>query len=247
MFSDAICRAKQLNSNTQNLIFSMNWLIKTLTSTLGRKLIMALTGLFLCTFLVVHLLGNLQMLKGDEGEAFNKYAYFMGHSPLIQTVAIGNYVFILLHIFTSIALTQINKQARPQRYAYSGDSNNSHWTSRNMGILGSIIFIFLVIHLKNFWYEMKFGDVEMVTYGSETVKDLYKVVENAFQNPLYVGFYVISMVMVAFHLYHGFASAFQTLGLNHPKYTPIIKALGYGFAILIPLGFALIPILMFIA
>jgi succinate dehydrogenase / fumarate reductase cytochrome b subunit len=127
----------------------MNWFTKLLSSTLGRKLLMALTGLFLILFLVVHLIGNLQLLKADGGQAFNVYAKFMTSNPLIVVISYVNYAFILLHIIWAILLTSRNRSARgPEGYAVV--KNSSPWTSRNMGILGTFIFIFLVIHLKGF-------------------------------------------------------------------------------------------------
>ena len=225
----------------------MKWLVDMLTSTIGRKLIMALTGLFLILFLVVHLSGNFQLLKDDGGKAFNVYAEFMTTFPLIKVISIGNFFFILLHIYTSIVLTQRNRAARPVQYAYTaGQATNSNWTSRNMGILGTIILVFLVVHLKNFWYETHFGSLPMQNYDGKEVKDLYAVVKEAYTQVWYVAFYVISMAFVGFHLFHGFQSAFQTLGLNHKKYTPLIKTVGYVFAIIVPIGFALIPIIMFL-
>lgn len=225
----------------------MKWLVDMLTSTIGRKLIMALTGLFLILFLVVHLSGNLQLIKGDGGRAFNLYAEFMTTFPLIKAISIINFFFILLHIYTSVVLTQRNRAARPVQYAYlAGQSTNSSWASRNMGVLGTIILIFLLVHLRGFWYEMHFGGIPTQNYDGKEVKDLYTVVKTAYSQWWYVAFYVICMIFVGFHLLHGFSSAFQTLGLNHKKYTPLIKGLGYAIAVLIPLGFALIPIVMFL-
>ncbi len=223
----------------------MNWFIQTFTSTLGRKVLMSLTGLFLCLFLVIHLIGNLQLLKNDGGEAFNTYAQFMGHNPLIQIVSIGNFVFILLHILQSILLTLKNRAARPVQYAFQ--NNSSTWASRNMGILGSALFIFLAVHLSAFWWRMKFGEVPPITYeaGIE-VKNLHLVATEAFKILPIVIFYVVSMALLGFHLSHGFASAFQTLGLSHPKYTPVIKAIGQFISILVPAGYALIPIVMYL-
>lgn len=225
----------------------MKWLVDMLTSTIGRKLIMALTGLFLILFLAVHLSGNLQLLKDDGGKAFNIYAEFMTTFPLIKVVSIGNFFFILLHIYTSIVLTQRNRAARPVQYAsLAGQSTNSSWASRNMGILGTIILVFLIVHLRGYWYEMHFGGIATQNYDGKEVKDLYAVVKASYTQIWYVAFYVISMAFVGFHLFHGFHSAFQTLGLDHKKYTPLIKAVGYGFAIVVPVGFALIPIVMFL-
>jgi succinate dehydrogenase / fumarate reductase cytochrome b subunit len=222
----------------------MNWFINLFSSTLGKKLIMALTGLFLITFLVVHLIGNLQLLKGDEGMAFNIYAQFMTSNPLIKIVSWGNYAFILMHIFWAILLSVKNRSARgPKGYVKNGKS--SPWTSRNMGILGTFILIFLVIHLKGFWYEMHWGGISTKNYDGKEVKDLYAVVDSAYSNFWYTAVYVFSMMILAFHLWHGFASAFKTLGLSHVKYNPIINFVGRAFAILVPAGFAWIPISMY--
>ncbi|WKK85741.1 succinate dehydrogenase cytochrome b subunit [Marivirga arenosa] len=221
----------------------MSWLSETLTSTIGRKLVMSLTGLFLIIFLVVHLAGNFQLLADDGGLAFNAYAKFMTSNPIIKTTSYGLYAFILIHIAMSIALAMKNKAARPVGYAEVKGSANSSFSSRNMGILGFIIFVFLVIHLRNFWYEMHWGSIPMDEAGN---KDLYKVVSAAFSEWWYVAIYVVCMIGLAFHLSHGFSSAFQTLGLNHSKYTPFIKKLGVVYAVLIPAAFAIIPIIMFL-
>ncbi len=223
----------------------MSWVSKTLSSTLGQKLLMALTGLFLILFLVVHLAGNLQLLLPDGGEAFNKYAEAMASNPFIKVVSIGNFAFILLHVIYSIILSRRNKKSRPVPYSVSNASTNSVWASRNMGILGTIILIFLIVHLKGFYYEVKFGTMPMTSYDGEPFKDVYAIVANAYGNILYVAFYVLSMGFLAFHLSHGFASAFQTLGLNHVKYSPLIKKVGLAFSILIPALFALIPLVMY--
>lgn len=223
----------------------MNWFTQLLTSTLGRKLIMALTGLFLILFLVVHLIGNLQLLHNDGGQAFNIYARFMTTNPLIVTVSYLNYTFILVHIIWAILLTVRNKKARGSE-GYAVSKNSSPWTSRNMGILGTFILIFLVIHLKGFWYEMHWGGIATVMYEGKEVKNLYAVVDLAYAQGWYVGIYVISMLILAFHLWHGFSSAFQTLGLNHVKYNNVINFVGKAFAIIVPALFALIPIWMFL-
>jgi succinate dehydrogenase / fumarate reductase cytochrome b subunit len=224
----------------------MSWVTKTLDSTLGRKLLMALTGLFLILFLVVHLAGNLQLLAGDGGDAFNVYAESMATNPLIRAVSILNFSFIALHVIYAILLSRHNKKARPVAYAVTNPSANSTWASRNMGILGTVIFIFILVHLRGFWYRLKFGTPEKVMIDGVEYKNAYIIVEEAFKNPIYSGFYVLSMIFLAFHLYHGFASAFQTVGLRHKKYTPLIQKVGVGFAILVPALFALIPIVMYI-
>ena len=225
----------------------MHWIIKFLQSSIGKKLIMSLTGLFLILFLLVHLLGNLQLLKGDEGLAFNHYAHFMGHVLIIEIIAIGLYVFILLHTIQGIVLAISNRAARGSQYK-SKSPNNTTWASKNMALLGSLIFVFIVLHMADFWWAMKFGDnLGMVALEDGTqVKNLYLKVEATYSNLVFVILYVIGMIVLAFHLLHGFSSAFQTLGITHKKYTPFIKFLGQAYSILVPLAFALIPILMYI-
>jgi succinate dehydrogenase / fumarate reductase cytochrome b subunit len=221
----------------------MNWFTKFLSSSLGKKLIMALTGLFLITFLIVHLIGNLQLLHDDDGRAFNIYARFMTSNPLIKTVSYLLYTSILVHAIWALLLTLQNRKARGSNYAMVNKS--STWSSRNMGILGTVILIFTVIHMCQFWAEMHWGSVPMANYDGEEVKDLYKIVAFAFENPVYVGLYIISMVALAFHLWHGFASGFQTLGLNHAKYNGVVEFVGKVIAVVIPAAFAWIPIKMF--
>ncbi len=223
----------------------MKWFLDLFSSSLGRKVLMALTGLFLILFLVVHLAGNLQLLKDDGGEAFNVYAKFMTTNPLIKTISYVNYTFILLHVFMAIYLSRKNRAARGnQGYAVSGKS--STWSSRNMGILGFLLLVFIVVHMKDFWAQMHWGGIPTATYEGVEVKDLYTIVSLAFSQAWYVGLYVFCMIGLAFHLWHGFASAFQTLGLNHLKYNPVINFVGKAFAIIVPAAFALIPIWMFL-
>lgn len=222
----------------------MNWFTTLLSSSLGRKLLMALTGLFLISFLVIHLIGNLQLLKDDGGEAFNVYAYFMTHNPVIKTISYTLYASILLHALLGVRLALINKKARgPQGYAVANKA--SSMTSRNMGVFGTIIFIFIVIHMRDFWAEMHWGNVPTQVYNGQEVKDLYSIVALAFSQAWYVALYVVCMIMLAFHLWHGFASAFQSLGLNHLKYNAAINFVGRAIAIIIPALFAWIPVSMF--
>jgi succinate dehydrogenase / fumarate reductase, cytochrome b subunit len=222
----------------------MNWFLKLFSSTLGKKLVMAVTGLFLISFLVIHLIGNLQLLKYDGGKAFNVYAQFMTHNPVIKTISYTLYTSILVHIVWAIMLTVRNRSARGSQ-GYVVVKNSSSIASRNMGILGTFIFIFLVIHLKDFWAVMHWGDILRVTYEGEEYKDLYSITAEAFTQLWYVALYVVSMIMLGFHLWHGFSSAFQTLGLNHLKYNNLINFIGRAFAIIVPALFALIPIWMF--
>ncbi|HBW86679.1 MAG TPA: succinate dehydrogenase [Crocinitomicaceae bacterium] len=315
-------------------------------SSIAKKYWMAVTGLFLCLFLVGHLLGNLQLIMktGEEGRrAFNEYAYFMGHNIFIKIMSYITYASIIFHAVDGILLTIQNKKARPVNYVYNNPSANSSLPSRWMAILGSLILVFIVTHMANFWWKMKISEeIPLHTYYSQTAKDtvyytlnkkqisvkdirekgkiegekifysskkfnasleneinqeiikarnqaeqtgqninpldiekfktesmekysmkedelidegykdLHTVVMQFFnkdKNPraiFYLIIYVISMGVLAFHLWHGFASAFQSLGLNHAKYNILIKKAGQGFAVIIPLLFALIPILIFI-
>lgn len=206
---------------------------------------MALTGLFLCVFLIAHLAGNLQLLDmSPEGQLkFNAYAKFMTTFPLVKVVSYLLYASILFHAFDGILLAIQNRKARPVKYAYEKPGANSAWYSRQMALLGTLILVFIVIHMKHFWYEMHWGALGMDADGN---KDLYKLVAAAFTSTWYVVLYVVMMAVLAYHLLHGFSSAFQSLGLNHPRYTPIIKNVGVFFAVIVPIFFALIPVWMFI-
>ena len=225
----------------------MNWFSKFLTSSIGKKLIMSLTGLFLILFLVVHLAGNLFLLVNDGGKAFNLYAYMMTHNPLIKTVSWGLYFFILLHSVQGILLALKNRAAKGQRYAVSTNENAS-WASKNMALLGVLVFAFLCMHMGDFWFKMKFTD-QLATFPVEgyddPVKDLYTQVKTSFSQWWIVLVYIIGVLALAIHLMHGFQSAFQTLGLNHKKYTPLIQTLGKIYSVVIPLGFVIIPIIYF--
>lgn len=207
---------------------------------------MSLTGLFLITFLIAHLIGNLQLLYSDGGEAFNTYAHFMTTNPLIFLISLGLYFFIILHAIQGIILAFQNKSAKGSKYAVSTNANAS-WASKNMALLGILILAFLLLHMGDFWFRMKIGWTNMVLYEGYDyeVKDLYERVVISFSQLWVVVLYLVGLLALAFHLHHGFASAFQTLGLNHKKYTPIIKAIGTGYSIIVPLLFAIIPIYIY--
>ena len=225
----------------------MSWVTQTLASSLGRKVIMSLTGLFLSTFLIVHVAGNLQLFKADGGRAFNEYSFFMTHNPVIMTVSYLLYTSIVVHAIMALLLTRHNQASRPVKYAYARPEANSPWSSRNMGILGTVLLIFIVIHMRTFWYTMHFGPIPMAEYDGKEYKDLYKIVMEAFSNWWYVLFYVIAMGALGYHLVHGFKSGFQTLGLRHRKYTPLIEFLGvWVFSIVIPALFAAMPVFFFL-
>lgn len=224
----------------------MDWLSRFFTSSIGRKWIMSLTGLFLIVFLLVHLAGNLQLLNDDDGYSFNTYSYFMTHNILITVIAYGLYFFLLLHAVMGIMLARQNKAARPQKYVVKSHRKTS-WESRHMALLGLLIFAFLIMHMGDFWWKVKMGSLDMVTYEgfSHPVDDLYSRVVAAFSVWWIVLLYVIGQVALFFHLKHGFFLAFGDLGWNHPKYTPIIRGVGLVYAIVVPLGFAILPLYIF--
>jgi len=256
----------------------MSSFTKAFSSTLGKKLIMGLTGLFLSLFLVVHLIGNLQLFKDDGGQAFNEYSYFMTHFTPIKVISYLLYASIILHAVYALVLTTGNKKARPVGYAQYNGAANSTWSSRNMGILGTILLIFIVIHMKTFWWEYHNGPIPFKKYETSlttdatpvvtdlpaegikhssyvnaqnntqivVAKDLYSVVNFAFDQWWYAAFYVVAMIAMGFHLYHGFQSGFQTLGFDHSKYKPLIDFLGlWVFSIIIPALFAAMPLYFF--
>ena len=214
-------------------------------SSLAKKYWMSATGLFLCTFLIGHLVGILQLLlPPDEAlVVFNEYARFMTTNPLIKILSYLTYFSILFHAVDGILLVIQNKKARPVQYAYNKPSANSSWASRNMGLLGAVVLFFIIVHMRSFWYEMHFGSIALDVNGN---KDLYTITTAAFQELWYVVMYVLCMIAIAFHLSHGFASAFQSIGANHAKYTPVIKKVGAAFGILIPLAFAIIPVFLYL-
>lgn len=216
----------------------MSWFNKFLNSSIGNKFLMSLTGLFIVLFMLVHLAGNLQLLIDDNGESFNAFATIMETNLLVKIIAYGLYAAILAHAVKGVAIFVQNRKARGNvRYAVKKSSGTS-WASRNMVWLGSFIFIFLAIHMAQFWYAFKFTGLEHHEY--------YDVVKEGFSQVWIVAFYVIAQVFIGWHLIHGFQSAFQTLGLRSGKYSAIIRGAGIAFSIVVPLLFAIIPVFMFL-
>jgi succinate dehydrogenase / fumarate reductase cytochrome b subunit len=217
-----------------------------LKSSLAKKYWMAATGLFLCLFLLGHLAGNLQLFNlTEEGRLmFNEYALFMTTNPAVKILSYVTYISILFHAADGIALTIKNKKARPVNYVYNKPSANSAWSSRNMGVLGTIMLAFIVTHMAGFWYTMHWGELGVDANGN---RDLYEAVMVSFQELWYVVLYVVCMVAIGFHLYHGFKSAFQSLGLNHKKYNGKIQAVGKAYSIIVPALFAAIPVVIYIS
>jgi succinate dehydrogenase / fumarate reductase, cytochrome b subunit len=217
-----------------------------LNTTVGRKILMALTGLFLAVFLVTHLSGNLLLFKNDAGRAFNEYTLFMTTNMFIRVVEIVLVFGFLAHIALSIKLTMKNRAARPVGYAVSKVNETASIYSRNMGVTGSIILIFLILHLRTFWYAYKFGSIPTVMYDGVELKNMFHVVEAAFADPMYVILYVVAMALLGGHLMHGVQSALRSLGLNNKSWAPAITRFGNAFAIVIALGFAMMPIIFYL-
>jgi succinate dehydrogenase / fumarate reductase cytochrome b subunit len=170
---------------------------------------------------------------------FNEGAEFMAKNPVIRVVEIVLFIGIILHIVQAGILTRQNNKARPIKYVVNDGKASSKWYSRSMGLLGTLLLLFLIIHLKHFWVVSRFTND--FASGKET---LFTEMKEVFANPFVVIIYLLGVISLGYHLLHGFQSAFQTLGLNHPKYTPIIKAIGVGYSIIITLVFAAMPIAM---
>jgi succinate dehydrogenase / fumarate reductase, cytochrome b subunit len=219
----------------------MSWINKLFSSSIGQKLLMGLTGLFLISFLLVHCAINSLIFANDGGHLFNEGAEFMGTNPLIRTMEIVLFIGLILHIVKGFSLWSQNNQARPVKYAMQDGKANSKWYSRSMGLLGTLLLMFLIIHLRHFWVVSRFTDE--ITSGKET---LFNEMKEVFKQLWVVILYVLAMVSLSYHLMHGFQSAFQTLGMNHKKYTPAIKSVGMWFAIIVPFIFALMPIVMYL-
>jgi succinate dehydrogenase / fumarate reductase cytochrome b subunit len=209
-------------------------------ASIGRKFVMGLTGLFLITFLVVHVSVNACIFANDNGQLFNMVAEVFGTNIFIRTMEIVLFAGFIIHIVQSLLLTLQNNKARPVGYAAFSGEANSKWYSRSMGLLGTLILIFLIIHLKHFWVISRFTD--RITGGKET---LFDEMREVFSQLWVVILYCAAMVSLSYHLMHGFQSAFQTMGWNHPKYMPLVKKVGFWFSVIIPFIFALMPIAIY--
>ncbi len=217
----------------------MSWFTKTMTSSLGKKLNMGITGLFLVSFLLVHCGINACIFLNDGGETFNAAATFMSDNFFIRTAEIVLFFGLLAHIIGGALLSFENRAKRSVGYAQIS-SDTSSWYSRSMGLLGSILLLFLILHLSHFWVTSRFTDI--ITSGQKTV---FQEMKEIFEHLWIVVVYVLGCLSLGYHLAHGFQSGFQTLGINHPKYSPAIKAIGYGYSIVIALLFAAMPIAMY--
>lgn len=216
-------------------------------SSLVRKYVMGITGLFLISFLIVHCSINALIFYNDGGETFTIVSHFMGTNIIIRIMEIVLFVGIIWHIVQSLLLTIQNNKARPVKYDQFNGKANSKWYSRWMGLLGTLILIFLVVHLSHFWIGSRITGLSnqpMIIDGEE-YDNLYAEMIQVFQNPVVVLIYVLGNISLAYHLMHGFQSAFQSLGLNHKTYTPLIKTFGIGFSIIVPCIFIMMPVSMY--
>jgi succinate dehydrogenase / fumarate reductase, cytochrome b subunit len=201
-----------------------------LESSIGKKIMVALTGLLLCGFLITHLAGNLFLFVGAT--AFNRYAEFLESQALLPLAEGGLLVLFLIHIALSIRARLADAAARPVGYQVAADKGARTPGSRTMAASGSLILLFIIIHVATIKYQV----------GGMKGSDLFAHVTGWFRNPLYAGFYVVAMIGLGLHLSHGVQSSFQTFGVNHPRYTPAIKKIGLAFAAIIALAFASMPL-----
>jgi succinate dehydrogenase / fumarate reductase cytochrome b subunit len=205
-------------------------------TSVGRKLVMALTGIFLVLFLVEHLYGNLLLYKIDEGHAFNDYGDMLAGNIIIRTIEYVLFAGFIIHIIDALYLTLANRKARPVGYAVNHQAQNSSWFSRNMGLTGTIILVFLVIHMRTFFFPHRFGYAE---------NSMAWDVANAFQSNWYSALYLVSMVLLGAHLNHGIQSSLTTMGVSNKKYRNAIKISGSFLALVFMIGFASFPIMFY--
>lgn len=211
------------------------------SSSIGKKLTMGLTGLFLVTFLIVHAGVNACIFINDGGETFNAAAHFMSHNWVIRVMEIGLFAGLLAHIVQGLLLWKQNSAARPTKYAMSAANENSKWYSRSMGLLGTLLLFFLIIHISKFFWNTK---VALYAAGgaNDAGHNLYLEMKEEFQKWWIVLIYSLGVISLFWHLLHGFQSAFQTLGINHKRYTPLIKTIGVAYTFIICSLFLLMPI-----
>ncbi len=219
--------------------------MSTVRSSVGKKFLMAITGLAMIVFLIEHLTGNFLLLQPNP-EPYNKYAHFLlSFGWLLIVAELILVAFLVIHMVSGISVFLKKRQARPVGYHVTGSAgkpSKKSFASTTMIYTGIVIFIFLAIHLKTF----KYGPYYETTVDGVVMRDLYRLVNEVFSDPLYVGGYVVAMILLGFHLRHGFWSAFQSLGLNHPRYMPIIYGLGVLIAIVLAVGFLGIPVWIYL-
>jgi succinate dehydrogenase / fumarate reductase cytochrome b subunit len=207
------------------------------TSSIGKKILMALTGFFLIIYLIVHALLNALIFYNDDGETFDKGANFMLHNYFIRFLEIGLFAVFILHIIQGLLLWQQNKAARKIKYEKSNYPREIKWYSRYMGWLGTFLLLFLIMHLAHFWAQTK---NELYFHGP--VINLYQQMKEIFTNPVWFTLYMIGLASLLFHLLQGFQSAFQTFGINNRRWIYIIKGVGVFYSVAICLLFASMPL-----
>ena len=216
-----------------------------LTSSIGKKLLLGAAGLFLISFLLVHMGINLLLILFEDSRNFNLAAHFMGTNIVIKVFEVILFGGFILHILYGVYIQIQNWMARPVGYKLANKEQTSYF-SKFMIHTAAIIFVFLVIHLFDFYFKAKiFGDVKDIIYDGKVYHDLGALVIAKFRIGWVVIFYIASFLFLGFHLLHGFQSAFQTLGLNHKTYTPLIKVLGIVVTLIIVTGFTIIPLVIF--
>lgn len=219
-----------------------------LTSAVGKKLVMGLTGLFLISFLVVHVGVNACIWANDGGEMFNKAAHFMGATVVIRIMEVGLFVGIFLHIIQGYILSAQNIAKRKVGYAVPMGNTGSKWYSRSMGLLGTILLLFFILHWWQFWIPSRFTGIpgpEMEIAGRR-VHNMYALMKFTFSELWVVIVYVISCFSLFWHLLHGFQSSFRTMGLSNNRHIAVVQALGVGFSVLVSLAFAMMPVSMYL-
>jgi succinate dehydrogenase / fumarate reductase cytochrome b subunit len=230
----------------------MNW-SHFFTSSIGKKIVMAVTGLSLILFLIVHVVVNACMwavvfVPGDNGEVFNKAAHWLGSTLVPRVLEIGLFLFIIIHIVQGYVLEAQNSSKRGIGYNVKMGSEGSRWYRKSMGLLGTIIFLFLIVHIADFWIPSRFGGLGEVSYDDtpgKTYHELYGKMVIVFQNPWIVLLYVIGCISLAWHLIHGFQSSFRTLGVSNKKYLALLNGTGWAFSIIVCLAFAMMPVSMY--
>lgn len=222
------------------------------TSSVGKKLVMGLTGIFLISFLLVHVGLNACIWANDGGEMFNKGAHFMGSTVLIRIMEIGLFAGIILHIVQGYMLTAQNNSKRAVGYQVDYGNKGSKWYSRSMGLLGTLILMFLIIHIYHFWTPSRLAGIgnikglEPVAYNGIEMHNLYAEMITVFQSPVVVLIYVLGVISLCYHLMHGFHAAFRTLGVHNKRYAKSLRNMGYWYAIIVCLAFAMMPISIYL-
>lgn len=210
---------------------------------------MSLTGFFLITFLIVHCAINAMIFFNDGGMTFNKWGHFMGTNLIIRTMEIVLFLGLILHIVDGLILFFQNRKARPVKYAYEKASTSSNWYSRSMALLGTLILLFLIMHLYHFWLKTRITGLTVIPshiiYEGHKYEDLFGEMKFVFQHLWVVILYVLGCFSLFWHLLHGFRSAFQSLGFNYTKYKDLIIFSGDAFSVVVPSIFAAMPIAMY--